>query len=127
MKRLALLSIWLALPLALAGCTNWERTTFNTLSTSKATLDTLQADYEAGCPATPVIGTPCLPHNTLAYNAITKAKDADTLAVNAMVVYEEEKAAGTDLTQQQQIVTTELAELPALIADVQALFNKGGQ
>ena len=74
-----------------------------------------------------MIGSPCLPHNTLAYNAITKAKDADTLAVNAMVVYEEEKAAGTDLTQQQQIVTTELAALPALIADVQALFNKGGQ
>jgi len=123
MKRYLLL---LAL-LPLAGCNTWERTTFNTLSTSKATLDTLQADYEAGCPATPVIGTPCLPHNTLAYNAITKAKDADTLAVNAMVVYEEEKAAGTDLTQQQQIVTTELAELPALIADVQALFNKGGQ
>ncbi len=131
MKRLALLSIWLALPFAIAGCTTWERTTFQTLSAAQLTLNTAQAAYEVSasgpCPAGGAAA--CLPHTAAVQTTITKAKAADVLAVNAMVTYEEAKAAsaGTSgLTAAEVAVDAAVANLGTLIGDVEALSKSGG-
>ncbi len=112
----------------LLGCNSFERTTFQTLAATQAALNSAQADYEAGCPATITAATPaCIPHNQAAYTTITKAKAADALAVNAMVVYEQEKATGTtaSLDTQETVVASELAQLPALLADIKTLYQGG--
>lgn len=116
MKRFALYaSLALAL-LAATGCTNWERSTFQALSASKATIDQAQADYEAGT---------AIPHNQAAFNAINLAKQAQTTAVNQMVAYEQLKATGATpaaLTIAQSQVAAALADLPALITAIKALY-----
>lgn len=117
MKRLALLSIWLALPLAIVGCTSWERTTYQTLAASKAAIDQAQADYESGK----------LPHSQTVYDAVNKAKAAQTLAVNSMVTYEQMKATGASqsaLQTAQNDVTIALQALPTILADIKALYTK---
>jgi len=108
------------LALCVTGCTSFERQAFQTLSTSKAVIDTAQTDYEART----------LPHNACAYTIINDAKAAQTAGVNAMVVYEEEKAAKADLTAQTAVVTSTLVQLPALIVKVKSLYsnpNCGGK
>jgi hypothetical protein len=104
---------------ATVGCTNWERTTFQTLAASKATIDQAQVDYEAGT---------VIPHNLAAYQAINTAKQAQITAVNAMVVYEQLKATGatpTALNTAQVEVVTALSELPSLIVKIKALYIGG--
>lgn len=117
MKKILALAV---LALCVTGCTDFERSTFQTLSTSKAVIDTAQADYEART----------LPHNTCSFTIINDAKAAQTTAVNAMVIYEEEKAAKADLTAQTAVVTSTLLQLPALIVQVKGLYsnpNCGGK
>lgn len=119
MKRIAIVAILMLVTVGMVGCTNWERTTFQTLSTSKATIDKAQADYEVGT---------VIPHNQAAFTAITAAKMAQTLAVNHMVTYEQLKATGASssaLAEAQTQTTTALAELPALIIQIKALYNPG--
>jgi len=114
----------------MCGCSSFERTTFQTLAAAQTTLNNAQSAYEAGCPAAAGSTTGCIPHDTAAFTIITKAKAADSLAVQAMVVYEQEKATGSTgsaLQAQEAIVVADLAELPALIAEVQTLFSKAGQ
>lgn len=96
-----------------AGCTSFERNTFNTLAASKAVIDQAQADYTAKT----------IPETQCTYALINDAKAAQTVAVNAMVVYEQEKNAGKDLTAQTAVVTADLAALPALIAKVKSLYS----
>lgn len=103
----------LALVLCLAGCTDFERTSFQTLSASKAVIDEAQADYESSK----------IPHNSCSYTVINDAKAIQTAAVNAMEVYEEQKAAGNDLTAQTAVVTTELLTLPAIVVQVKSLYS----
>jgi hypothetical protein len=115
-KRVTILaSLTLAL-LAVVGCTDWERTAFQTLAASKATIDQAQVDYEAGT----------IPKTAVSYKAINSAKDAQTLAVNAMVTYENLKAAGISgdkLTMAQNQVVVDLASIPSLIIDIKALYQ----
>jgi hypothetical protein len=99
----------------LAGCSNWERTSFQTLAATKATLDSAQADYESG---------KLIPHSAVAYKAINDAKLVDVQAVDAMINYEKVKASnstGPALTDAQSAVDVLLLEIPPLIATVQAL------
>jgi len=96
----------LLLCLLLAGCSDWERTTFQTLSASKATIDGAQAAYEART----------IPHNQCAYNIINKAKAAQTLAVDAMMTYETTKT-GTA----QSVVEADLAQLSPIVASIGTL------
>ena len=117
MKRITIAAALAILTVGMVGCTNWERATFQTLSTSQAVINQAQTDYEAGT---------AIPHNTVAYNAINAAKAAQTLAVNGMVTYEEIKAAGgttASLTAAQNDVTIALANLPTIIANVKALYS----
>lgn len=107
----------LLIPFAMVGCTSWERSSFQTLAASKAVIDQAQVDYESGK----------LPHSKAVYDAVNKAKGAQTLAVNAMVTYEGMKAQGahqTALQAAQTDVAIALEALPAILADIKALYTK---
>jgi len=122
--------VLLLIVFAAVGCTNWERRAFQALSSSKDAVDSAQAAYEvsasASCP--PASATPCIPHTQQAFAAITKAKNAQKTAVDAMVTYETAKAASQGqaaLQQAQTDVETALAALPGLISDVKSLYAGG--
>lgn len=105
--------------LGLSGCAaiSFERITFQSLSASQATINQFQNDYEART----------IPRSTATYTAINKAKAAQTLAVDAMVAYEELKASGaaaSALTSQQNIVTALIANIPPVITAIQAFYQK---
>lgn len=112
-RKLAL-SIALCLPmpilLCVVGCSDWERTTFQTLSASKATIDGAQSAYEART----------IPHTACVYGVINKAKAAQTLAVDAMMTYETAKAS-TGATAAQNVVTADLAQLAPIVASIGTL------
>jgi len=102
-----------------AACTSWERSAFQTLSASKAVIDTAQADYESG----KITPTP------QAYAEINAAKQVQIDAVNAMLIYENykaQKAFSGDLAAQQQAVSAILVKLPQLIAQIKALYTAKG-
>lgn len=103
----------LVLCLALTACSDFERATFKTLSASKAVIDAGQADYEAHK----------IPKTACTKALIEDAKVVQDAAVAAMVVYEEEKAAKTDITAQTAVVVAELGKLPALTAEITALYT----
>lgn len=129
MKRITYLAIALLLGACLVGCTSWERQSFQALSAAQAVLNQAQADYTAGCPAA-VPADPCIPRSQAAFNVITKAKAADVLAVNAMVEYEKVKAAsgrGSALNAAQIAAANALAQLPADLTAVKALYQTGGK
>lgn len=112
--KLARLSIFLALPILLfAGCNSFERDTFNSLSASKAVIDQAQADYTAKT----------IPENKCSYAIINDAKAAQTVAVNSMLVYETEKAAGHNLDAQEAAVTQDLAAIIPIVAQVKVLYT----
>lgn len=109
--KLARLSIFLALPL-MFGCTSFERDTFNTLAASQAVINQAQTDYTSGA----------IKETTCSFTLINDAKAAQTVAVQAMVVYEHEKTAGTSLTAQTAVVVADIAALPGLLANVKGLY-----
>jgi hypothetical protein len=116
MKRIAISAILALAVIGIAGCTNWERASFQTLAASQATINQAQADYESGA----------IKQTTAAYTAINSAKASQVLAVNAMAAYEEAKAAGgttASLAALQTDATVALANLPTLIANVKALYT----
>lgn len=96
-----------------SGCNSWERNTFNTLATSKAVLDTAQADYEAKT----------IPQTGCSYGIINDGKAAQTVAVNAMVAYENLKAQKGNLAAQEAIVVSDLVALTPLVVQVQSLIS----
>lgn len=106
----------LAVTIGMIGCNTWERTTFQTLSASKAVIDQAQADYEAGT----------ITKTAQAFALINSAKKAQTAAVDAMVAYETIKASGgtsSALSTQQQVVVAALAVIPQLIVEIKALYG----
>jgi hypothetical protein len=101
--------------MCMAGCSDWERSTYQTLSATHAVINQAQADYEART----------IPRTAGAYAAINEAKAVQTAAVEAMATYESAKyaAAGKDaLTAQQNAVTAILLQLPPLIAAIKNLY-----
>lgn len=132
-KSLPAILLLLAFPaLAVTGCTNWERTAFQTLAVAKADIDQAQAAYEisAATGKCPVPSTSaCLPHTKAIYEAIGTAKVTETAAVNQMVAYEQLKATGaapSSLQVAETEVTTALSQLTPEIAQIKALYS-GGQ
>ena len=130
MKRITVLAAAM-LTLAFAvGCQNWERTTFQALSASKTTLDSAQAAYEVSahtgtCPTPTATAPACIPHTAAAYKTITDAKVLQKGAVDAMVVYEELKAANAApdaLTKAEADVEVALAALSTITGDVKSLY-----
>lgn len=102
--------------ISLAGCSDFERRAYQTLAASKAVVDQAQADYESGKIA----------KTQTAYDAINKAKDAQTAAVKVFQDYETAKLiikSGGDLSAQQQAVADAIAELGPTIAAVKNLYK----
>lgn len=97
----------------LSGCSNFERDTFNTLATSKSVIDTAQDAYVAKT----------IPQNACTFAVINDAKAAQTVAVNSMLVYETEKAAGKDLSAQTSAITEDLAQILPLVAQIKTLYT----
>ena len=128
MRRITVLCAIGLLALAV-GCQNWERTAFQALSASKATLDSAQAAYEVSankpCPAPSAMTPACIPHSQVAYKTITDAKVLDKAAVDAMITYEELKAANAQpdaLTKAEADVEVALAALSTITGDVKGLY-----
>ena len=125
---------FVVLPLALlllTGCpANWEQQTQAGLAASQAVINQAQTDYEASaaqpagsCAAVTVA---CIPHTPASYTAINQAKQAQTLAVQAMETYEQLKASNAGATQlaaAQNDVATLLADIPPIITEVKALYS----
>ena len=110
------LKYWLIIPTLLilvAGCNSWERTTFQTLSASKATIDNAQAQYESKA----------IVQNQCAYAVINDAKAAQVVAVNGFLDYEKVKAAKGDVATAEATVTGELTSLAPLVAKVAAMVQ----
>jgi len=117
MKRLGLALIF-SLVIFTTGCDNWERTTFKTLSASKAVIDAAQADYEVGVK---------IPHNQAAYDVINKAKDIQTAAVNSFQLsHGVSLAVGStqdNITKAQLATDAIVSQLPPLIVSIKALYG----
>lgn len=109
MKKILLFAL---LALCCVGCNDFERSVFQTLSASRDVIDKAQADYESRT----------LPHNQCAYALINDAKAVQTTAVNAMVVYEEQKATNKDLSAQTALVSSTIAGLPPLVVKIKTLY-----
>ncbi|HXF12240.1 MAG TPA: hypothetical protein VN517_03745 [Terriglobales bacterium] len=95
------------------GCTDFERTSFQTLSASKAAIDTAQADYEART----------IPHNACSYAIINDAKGIQTAAVDALQVYDKVRVAKGDLTAETAVVSASLLQLAPVVVKVQSLIT----
>lgn len=96
----------------LAGCSSWERTTFQTLSATKKVIDQAQADYEAGV----------IPKTAQAKSLIESAKKAQITAVDAMLKYEVVKADKAAGASEQQVVIEALSMIPQLVIEIKALY-----
>lgn len=103
----------LVLILCVVGCTDFERQSFQTLSASKAVIDTAQADYEART----------IPHNACAFAIINDAKGIQTAAVDSLQVYDKIRMAKGDLTAQTAVVSATLLQLAPEVVKVQALIS----
>ena len=131
-KLTALLLMLLLPALMLSGCTTWERATFQALASAKATIDGAHTAYEVsatlpgGSCATVAAGTACIPHTAAANASIAKAIQADTLTVQLMEQYEEDKAAAansTTLNAAISAVDNALTSLTTITGEVQALYG----
>ena len=114
MKRFGVGVTALVLALMVFGCNTWERTTFKTLSASKAVIDQAKADYRSGA----------IPVTKCSYALINQATAADSLVVTGFQTYEQEKqsrAAATVLADQQAVVEGLLTQLAPLVADIAML------
>jgi hypothetical protein len=101
--------------LGIAGCTDWERTTYQSLSASKAVIDSAAADYRAGT----------IKQTKPAYDLIEQAQKAQIVAVKAMGDYEVIKASGANsvgLQAAQVEAMTALAVIPPLVIEIKALY-----
>jgi hypothetical protein len=108
---------------ALVGCDTWERTTFQSLSASKALIDGADSDYRAGR----------LPQTDDVYFAIVKAKNVQTVAVHSFDMYwsikkellgavtsEQEKTIQARLNLAREGVVHALSDLAAATAEIKS-------
>src|SRR5690242_1503311 len=114
------IAVILPLLILLAACNSWEKTTFQTLAASKATIDQAGADYNAKK----------IPNTQAAFTAITKAREAQTGAVNAFhayavakITYNNSKLPGDKTALDASIagVNAALAALPDVLTELRSL------
>ena len=111
-----LLIAMLPLCLLASACSSWERTTFQSLSASKAVIDQAAIDYNTGA----------IPKSSTNQALITQARNAQTTAVDSMVAYEGIKTSAASntsgLSAQQATVDAALAAIVPLVAQIKALY-----
>jgi hypothetical protein len=112
-KAVALLCVLGLLCVGLAGCSQFERTAFNTLSSSQAVIAQARKDYISGT----------IKNTTCTDALITNATSAHDAAVTALEVYAAEQAAGSDLSAQEATVTADVASVVAIVAEVKAIYS----
>ncbi len=136
MKRIAVIAILALAALGLAGCTGWEKTTYQSLAAAQDALNSAQTAYEVSaatgnCAAAiaQVPAVACIPHTAAAYKSITDGKVVWKTAADGMIAYETLKAAnaGTDaLTKAQNDVAAALGQVGIIITDVKSLYAIAG-
>lgn len=112
----ALLITVAGLALCAFACSNWDQQTYQTLSASKAVIDQAAADYNAGKIA----------QTAAARDAITKARQAQTAAVDSFEVYAAAKVAAAPnqtISAREQAVIAAVALLPPAIAALRAAMK----
>lgn len=120
MKRISLtLFLLFALVATVAGCDKFERASFNTLSTSKAVLDTAQHDYEPVAKG----GTGKLPHNACVFDLINDGKAAQLAGKDALQTYHGVSTSKGDTTAAAAAVTAQLITLTADVVKIKALYS----
>ena len=113
-RSFALIFALLALTFA---CSDWEKTTYQTLATSKAVIDQAGRDYNAGL----------LPQTAAARNAIEHARAIQTTAVRSFEAYAVAKVTGdpaASLDQKRQAIVTAIITVNQVVIDVQALYKE---
>ena len=111
--KLARLSVFLALPLILCGCSKFESNAFKTLSASQAVILQARADYISGK----------IKNTTCTDALITNATTAHDAAVTALEVYQAEVIAGTNASAQENTVTEDIAGVVAFAADIKLIYT----
>lgn len=118
-----------------SGCSNWETTTYQTLSAAKATIDCASAGYNHNdaqitqyCQGAVNPSALYLPQTAQVHDILAKAGQSKDAAVNAMITYEAAKAAktATDPAILQQSVNSAVAALTADVTLI-ATLAKGGK
>lgn len=95
--------------LLLVACTNWERTTYQTLATSKAVIDSAAQQYNSGA----------IPQTKTNHDIIQKAQHSQDIAVDAFKVYLFAKAGSQgDIATLQANVTAAVTQLTLDILNV---------
>ncbi len=140
-KVVSMLLICLLLPstVALSGCVNsWERSTYATLTASKAVIDCAIAGYNgfdadirhycAADPADPAFDPKQfhIPQTRQAQQAIEAARRSQIAAVQAFEAYAVAKVThdpSVSLVAKEAAVINEIARLPELINAIRALFT----
>lgn len=98
------------------ACTNWESTTYQSLSASKATIDLAAADYNAGK----------LPKTDTVRAIIDHARQVQTAAVHAFEAYAVGKVVGdpaATLDQKKAAVVAAAAEVVTVVAEITNLYS----
>jgi hypothetical protein len=140
-KAVSMLLLCVLLPstVALSGCVNgWERSTYATLTASKAMIDCAIAGYNgfdadirhycAADPADPAFDPKQfhIPQTRQAQQAIEAARRAQIAAVQVFEAYAVAKVAhdpSVSLAAKESAVINEVARLPELIGAIRALFT----
>jgi hypothetical protein len=112
-KAVALLCVLGLLCVGLAGCSQFERNAFNTLSSSQAVIAQARQDYIAGT----------IKNTTCTDALITNATTAHDAAVTALEVYAAEQAAGSNLSAQEATVTADVASVVAIVVEVKSIYS----
>ncbi len=134
-----LLCVLLPSTVALSGCVNaWERSTYATLTASKAVIDCAIAGYNgfdadirhycSADPADPAFDPKQfhIPQTRQAQQAIEAARRAQTAAVQAFEAYAVAKVAhdpSVSMAEKESAVINEVARLPELIGAIRALLS----
>jgi len=105
-----LLAAVAGLSLTAFQCGSWDQTAYETLSVSKAVVDTAAADYQTGA----------IERTQATYDAITRAQAGQAAAVQALETYELAKAAAATAPDALQ---ADLASAQATLANIGPLVS----
>ena len=114
MRRAGTSVLMAAVMLLTSGCGSWEKATYAALASAKAVIDQAGLDYNAGK----------IQRSDAAQQAILRAQQAQTVAVNAFAAYATAKvahASAGEISLKTKLLQDAVAALPGILAALQAL------